>query len=170
MCELRCSHSAVDVYKWVAPKPSDSNASPLTGAPRRECVCVSISVFSCFVSPSWLTACESKSLYCCFDLLTQYLLCPPPPTLPSTSIVLAKYERDTDTVQWLSLIAHQPETTSWPPWGVSCMRCCWRETHIENPFLLQRRRSYAWLDWLLWAWDSGCIALCLMCLKGSSWS
>lgn len=45
--ELRCSCSAVDVYKWVAPKPSDSNTSPLTGTPQRKpaieqesmCVC-----------------------------------------------------------------------------------------------------------------------------------
>lgn len=36
VCEFRCSCSAVDVYKWVAPKPSDSNASPLAGTPQRK--------------------------------------------------------------------------------------------------------------------------------------
>lgn len=40
----RCSCSAVGVDKWVAPKPSDSSASPLTGTPQSEpaseCVCV----------------------------------------------------------------------------------------------------------------------------------
>lgn len=51
--------------------------------------------------------------------------------------MLAKYERHTATVQWLSLIARKPKQPL-ASVGGELHEMLMRETHTENPFLLQR--------------------------------
>lgn len=100
-----CSCSAVGVDKWVAPKPSDSTPSPLTGTPQSTpasvCVCASLSP-ALSHRHNW-QAVSLISVQLLWSLNTVL------PLFPNTSIMLAKCERHTDMVQWLSLIAHQPK-------------------------------------------------------------
>lgn len=119
-------------------------------------VCVSISVF-CFVSPSWLAACESKSPHRCFDLLKQYLS-------PSSSIPAPCQACRTDVVQSF-LTVHKLKQPQVSVGGER--RGVDGEKATTKLFFFW---SYSGLDWLLWAWDSGCIAVCLICLEGFSLS
>lgn len=81
-------------------------------------------------------------------------------------MVLAEYERHTDTVQWLSLIAREPKQplALRGGWGGVGGRAAGdvdggRPTLRILFFLFFFTKSYARLDWLLWAWGSGFIAL-----------
>lgn len=152
----RCSCSAVGVDKWVAPKPPDSSASPLAGTP------------PCAVLSSALSRRHNWQAVSLISVQLLWSLNTVLPLFPNTSIMLAKCERHTDVVQWLSLIAHQPKQPLATAGGELPKLLGGGRPTLRIPFT--KEKSYAWLDWPLWAWDSGCIALCLMCLKGFSWS
>lgn len=81
--------------------------------------------------------------------------------------MLAKYERHTDTVQWLHFDSPWAATTP-----LACVWVCgWGGWDVDGgrptlkTFLLQRKELCT-VDWLLWAWDSGCTAI--WCVWGVS--